>query len=226
MADGAGGMTMTMVLYIAIFAAALAALIVRSRLANHLLLGLAGAFGLIYALSTHGLFAAILPFLILIVAGVQAASVVAANRAALFTAEEESMRTGPLAGLGRAQARRLIDQGMWMDGRPGDILTREGEPAAQLVFLASGEADVEALGQRVGKIGAGQLIGEATVLGDALATATVTLSAPSRIWCAQGPVLEAYLAANPEARHALDRGFTLSLRDKLEAMNRAAAQSR
>ena len=216
-------MSLMVVLYIAIFAAALAALIARSRLANHLLLGLAGGFGLVYGWSQHGLFAAILPFLILIVAGVQAASVIAANRAARFTAEEEAMRTGPLVGLGRAQARRLLDQGMWMDGRSGDVLTREGEPAAQLVFLASGEADVAALGKRIGKIGAGQLIGEATVLGNALATATVTLSQPSRIWCAQGPTLEAYLAANPEARHALDRGFTLSLRDKLEAMNRAAA---
>ena len=224
MTEGADGMTMNIVLYIAIFAAALTALVARSRLANHLLLGVAGGLGLLYGLSQHGLFAAILPFLILIVAGVQAASVVAANRAATFTTEEEAMRTGPLAGLGRAQARRLIDQGMWMDGRTGDVLTREGERAGQLVFLASGEADVAALGQRVGKVGAGQLIGEATVLGDALATATVTLSAPSRIWCAQGPVLEAYLAANPDARHALDHGFTLSLRDKLEAMNRAAAQ--
>ena len=48
------------------------------------------------------------------------------------------MLEGPLAGLGRAQARRLIDQGMWIDGRSGDVLIREGEPAAQLYYLASG----------------------------------------------------------------------------------------
>ena len=219
-----GGMSVMMLLYVAIFAAALGALVARARLANHLLLGLAGGVGLVYGLSQHGLFAAILPFLILVVAGVQAASVIAANRAARFTAEEDVMLAGPFSGLGRAQARRLLDQGMWMDGRKGDVLTREGERAGQLIFLASGEADVEALGKSVGTIGAGQLIGEATVLGTALASATVRLSAPSRIWCAQGAVLEAYLAANPDARHALDRGFTLSLRDKLEAMNRAAAQ--
>ena len=218
-----GGMSVMVMVYIAIFAAALAALVSRSRLANHLLLGLAGGLGLVYGLSQHGLFAAILPFFILVVAGVQAASIIAANRAARFTAEEDVMLAGPLAALGRAQARRLLDQGIWMDGRAGDVLTREGEQAAQLIFLATGQADVEALGQSVGTIGAGQLIGEATVLGNALASATVRLSAPSRIWCAQGSTLEAYLAANPDARHALDHGFTLSLRDKLEAMNRAAA---
>ncbi len=216
-------MSVTLVLYIAIFAAALVALIARSRLANHLLLGLAGAFGLAYGLEVHGLFGIVLPALILVVASVQAGSVLVANKAARFSTEEEDMLTGPLSGLGRAQARRLLDQGFWMDGRPGDVLTREGEQAAQLVYLAKGTADVHALTRLVGQIGPGQLIGEATILGNAPATATVTLTAPSRFWCAQGHALNAYLAANPDARHALEHGFNVSLRHKLEAMNRAAA---
>ena len=164
-----------------------------------------------------------LPALILVVASVQAGSVLVANKAARFSREEQEMLSGPLGGLGRAQARRLLDQGFWMNGRPGDVLTREGEQAAQLVYLAEGAAEVHAHGHLVGKIGGRQLIGEATVLGDAPATATVTLTEPSRFWCAQGHALNAYLAANPDARHALEHGFTISLRDKLEAMNRAAA---
>ena len=216
-------MTMVVLLYVAIFAAALAALLARSRLTNHLLLGLAGAFGLAYGYHVHGMFGVILPALLLMVASVQAGSVLVANRAARFTREEDEMMSGPLSGLGRAQARRLLDQGFWMDGRPGDVLTREGEKAAQLVYLAKGAADVRAHGHLVGNIGPRQLIGEATVLGSAPATATVTLTAPSRFWCAQGHALNAYLAANPDARHALEHGFTISLRDKLEAMNRAAA---
>lgn len=216
-------MTVTLGLYIAIFATALGALLSRSRLTNHLLLGLTGPFGLLYGLQTHGLLGAILPFLILIVAGVQVASVLGANRAAKFDDDEKTMLSGPLAGLGRAQARRLIDQGMWMDGRQGDVLIREGEPAAQLYFLASGAADVHSRGNLVGRAVPGQLLGEATVLGESAAIATVTLTQPSRFWCAQGYVLNAYLAANPDARHALEHGFTVSLREKLEAMNRAAA---
>ena len=216
-------MTMVLLLYVAIFAAALAALLARSRLTNHLLLGLAGAFGVAYGFQLHGLFGVILPALLLMVASVQAGSVLVANKAARFNREEEEMMSGPLSGLGRAQARRLLDQGFWMDGRPGDVLTREGEQAAQLVYLSRGSADVHAHGHLVGRIGPQQLIGEATVLGGAAATATVTLTAPSRFWCAQGHALNAYLAANPDARHALEQGFTISLRDKLEAMNRAAA---
>lgn len=216
-------MTVGLGLYIGIFAAVLGALLARSRLANHILLGIAGMLGLTYAIGTHGMLGAVLPFLILIVAGVQAISVIGANRAARFTTEEEAMLEGPLKGLGRAQARRLIDQGVWIDGRPGDVLIREGAPAAQLFYLAAGGGDVHSHGNLVGNITPGQLIGEATVLGEAAAIATVTLTRPSRFWCAQGKSLNAYLAANPDARHALEHSFTVSLRQKLDAMNRAAA---
>lgn len=216
-------MTVDLGLFIGIFAAILGALLARARLANHLLLGIAGALGLAYALDTHGMLGSVLPFLILIVAGVQAVSVIGANRAARFTPEENGMLEGPLKGLGRAQARRLIDQGVWIEGRAGDVLIREGEPAAQLFYLASGAGDVHSRGNLVGSISPGQLIGEATVLGEAAAIATVTLTGPSRFWCAQGKSLNAYLAANPDARHALEHSFTVSLRQKLDAMNRAAA---
>ena len=216
-------MTMALGLYIAVFAAALGSLLSRSRLASHLLLGLAGLFGLLYGLqSPHGVLAAVLPFLMLIVAGVHAASVLGANRAAKFDDHEQAMLNGPLAGLGRSQARRLIDQGMWMEGRSGEVLIHEGEPAAQLYFLATGAADVHSRGHLVGRVVPGHLVGEATVLGDSAAIATVTLTQHARFWCAQGHALNAFLAANPDARHALEHGFTISLREKLEAMNRAA----
>ena len=68
-----------------------------------------------------------------------------------------------------------------------------------------------------------QLVGEATVLGESAAIATVSLTEASRFWCAQGKSLNAYLAANPDARHALEHSFNVSLREKLDAMNRAAA---
>ncbi len=216
-------MTTALAVYIGIFAAVLAALIARKRLTNHVALGIAGALGLFYGMTAHGMLAIILPFLILIVAGVQVSSVIGANKAARFTHEEQNMFDGPLAGLARAQARRLIDQGVWIDGRPGEVLIREGEPAAQLYYLASGSAEVHSRGALVGRIEPGQLVGEATVLGETAAIATVTLNEPSRFWCAQGNSLNAYLAANPDARHALEHSFNVSLREKLDAMNRAAA---
>ena len=215
-------MSMALGLYLAIFGATLLALISRVRMVSHILLGLAGAMGLIYGAWVHGFIAALLPFVILIVSGVQIASAIGANRSARFTPDEKIMLEETLAGLGRAQARRLMDQGIWMEARVGDVLIREGEPSAQLFYLASGGGDVHSHGKLVGHVVPGQLIGEATVLGEAAAIATVTLTQPSRIWCAQGRTLNAYLAANPDARHALEHSFTVSLREKLDAMNRAA----
>lgn len=216
-------MTVLLGLFVAMFAVVLAALMAQSRLVNHLLLGVAGVAGLMYGFVQHGWVAALLPMLIVGVAAVQAASAAAANRAAKFTPEEETMLAGPLSGLGRSSARRLLDEGVWLTGRPGDMLIREGECARQLVYLAKGKAEVRRRGFPIGRVGPGQLVGEAAVLGDAPATATVTLTAPSRFWCAQGQTLNAYLAANPDALHALEHGFAISLRQKLEAMNAAAA---
>lgn len=216
-------MTVSLGLYVGIFAAIIVALIARSRLVNHVMLGIAGLAGLLYGMTAHGMLGIILPGLILLVAGVQVASVLGANRAAEFTEEEQQMLQGVLAGLGRAQARRLIDQGLWIDGREGEVLIREGHPAAHLYYLASGGGDVHSRGNLVGQIVPGQLIGEATVLGEADAIATITLTQASRFWCAQGNSLNAYLSANPDARHALEHSFTVSLRQKLDAMNRAAA---
>lgn len=218
-------MDVTIGVYIAIFAAVLLSLIVRSRFASHVLLGIAGALGLLYGWWAHGALAIVFPALILIVAGVQVSSILNAERSAKFTDEERAMAEKALVGLSRAQARRLIDQGFWMDGRPGDVLIEEGQDVGQLYYLASGAAEVRANEHLVGQIGAGQLVGEATVLGETAAIATVTLIQPSRVWCAQGDALNDYLAANPEARHALEHSFTVSLRQKLDAMNRARVQS-
>ena len=219
-------MDLTVGVYIAIFAAVLLSLIVRSRFACHLLIGIAGALGLVYGWWAHGALAIVIPALVLIVAGVQVSSILNADRSASFSDEEEIMAEKALPRLGRAQARRLMDQGFWMDGRAGDVLIEEGQDVGQLYYLASGAAEVHANGHLVGHIGPGQLVGEATVLGETAAIATVTLTQPSRVWCAQGDALNDYLAANPEARHALEHSFTVSLRQKLDAMNRAQIQAR
>src|SRR4030095_15808263 len=104
-------MTAMLGLYTVIFAAALGALLARSRLAGHVMLGVAGVAGLIYGANQHGLLGSILPFLILIIAGVQAFSGLVANRSAKFNAVEQQMLAGPLARVGRAHARRRVAPG-------------------------------------------------------------------------------------------------------------------
>jgi Cyclic nucleotide-binding domain len=141
------------------------------------------------------------------------------NKKVRFTPEEEVMAASLLAGLPPARARHLLDQGFWLTGKAGDILTREDEPVSHLFYLASGEARVTSHGRQVGTCRAGDLIGEVTVLSGDQASATVVLAGPARFWCAPATVLRPYLDAHEEVRRAIEHGFADSLRAKLRASN-------
>ena len=104
------------------------------------------------------------------------------NKRVRFTAEEEPMVAHLLTGLSPSRARHFLDQGFWLSGHNGDVLTREEEPVGHLFYLASGEARVTSHGLQVGTCRAGDLIGEITVLSGERATATVTLTGPARFW--------------------------------------------
>jgi CRP-like cAMP-binding protein len=119
----------------------------------------------------------------------------------------------------------LLDQGFWLSGREGDTLTREEEAVTHLFYLSSGEARVMSHGKRVGTCHAGDLIGEVTVLSGDEASATVILEGPARFWCAPAKVLRPYLAAHDDVRHALEQGFTASLKAKLRASNERIAEA-
>ena len=146
------------------------------------------------------------------------------NKRVRFTTEEEPMVAHLLAGLSPSRARHFLDQGFWLSGHAGDVLTREEEPVGHLFYLASGEARVTSHGMQVGMCRAGDLIGEITVLSGERATATVTLTGPARFWCAPANVLRPYLEAHDDVSRALEHGFAASLRAKLRATNRTIVE--
>ena len=147
------------------------------------------------------------------------------HRAARVSGDEETMLNSLVAGLSVGRARHLIDQGMWLTGKQGDVLVTEGEPAGNLYYLAEGEARVTSMGRQVGVCRAGDLIGELTVLSGEAASATVVLAGPARFWCAPADALRPYLDAHSDVRRAIDRGFTAALKAKLRATNRTIAQA-
>ena len=217
-------MAAPLVPFLLLAGALLAALLVpRPRLVSALI---AAAGAIIAWLGWHAAGAMALPaaFLVVIVGLVQSLGGAFRDRRAELSDDEELFAQGPLAGLGRAEVRRFLDQGMWVSGRTGDVLTREGDPVGALTWLASGAAEVIAHGAEVGTVGPGQLVGEATILSIDPATATVRLTEDSHFWCAPAKALTAYLAAQPRTRAALERGFSISLKDKLKQMNRRRAR--
>lgn len=149
----------------------------------------------------------------------------AENSRVRFTAEEEGMLKGVFSALPRSRARHLLDQGFWLSGREGDILTREEETVSHLYYLASGEAKVLSHGRQVGSCRPGDLIGEVTVLSGDQASATVMLSSPARFWCAPASVLRPYIQAHDDVRRALEQGFAMSLKNKLRQSNERIAEA-
>jgi hypothetical protein len=147
------------------------------------------------------------------------------NRTVRFTAEEEPMVAALLVGLAPSRTRHLLDQGFWLSGHAGDVLTREEEPVGHLFYLASGEARVTSHGRQVGMCRAGDLIGEITVVSGERASATVTLTGPARFWCVPADVLRPYLDAHESVSRALEHGFAESLRNKLRATNQTIVES-
>ena len=140
-----------------------------------------------------------------------------------FTDEEEAMRTAFLGALPRSAARQFIDQGLWLRGDAGEVLTLEGAPVPNLYYLVSGEARVTSQGRPVGVCRAGDLIGEATILSGAPATATVTLNSAASFWCAPNATLRRFLDDHDGLKIAVERSFAAAVKDKLRAANQMIA---
>lgn len=132
-----------------------------------------------------------------------------------FTPIEDAMRRAFLNALPRAAARQFIDQGVWLRGVTDDVLTNEGEPVTNLYYLVSGEACATIKGREVSICCAGDLIGEATILSDDDATATVTLTEPSTFWCASTATLRKFLDDHEGLRGAMERSFSYPVKDGL-----------
>jgi hypothetical protein len=122
-----------------------------------------------------------------------------------LSAEEQAMAAGLLKGVGRGQARHFIDQGYWLNGRPGEVLLREGEPVTQFCYLSEGEARVQMAGRPIGFCRGGDVVGGLGFFSGEPAGATVVLATPARFWCAPAERLTPYLAAHAHLRRKLER---------------------
>jgi len=140
-----------------------------------------------------------------------------------FSAEETRLRAHQLAGIDAVMARRLIDEGHWLDAQRGDVLVVQAQAAPCLFFLATGAAEVICEGVVIGHCAAGDLVGEATVMDGGSATATVRLATNARLWFVPAERLRTFLSENPDVRAILQDRFAQALRTKLGDANARAA---
>lgn len=136
-----------------------------------------------------------------------------------LSAEEVAMVERCFPSIPRPAVRQLLDQGLWVAGKPGEPLLHEGAPATHLFYLSEGEVSVSSGGREIATSGPGHFFGEITVLSGGPATASVTLTTAARFWCATADSLHAFLALYPDYRAILEAAFAGDLRDKLRLAN-------
>ena len=142
-----------------------------------------------------------------------------------FTDNELVFMGDVLAGLPRERARRLLDTGLWMNAVPGTVLTTQGKPVDDLIYITSGQAAVNVNGKDVATVGRGAVIGEVTYRTGHPATATVTVSEDTVLLRFEVTALRAFVARNADVGAVLEQNLADHLRAKLTSMNagRAAA---
>jgi CRP-like cAMP-binding protein len=142
------------------------------------------------------------------------------SRGLSFTHEERAFLDAALPGLSRLTARRFLTAGRWETLPPGTILTREGAPVDRLTYIAEGTAQVVHRDTLVAMIPAGLYVGELGVLSREPATATVTVTAPTRAFQIDAGPLAQLVARHPDLRMSLDAGIGADARRKILGANR------
>ena len=116
-------------------------------------------------------------------------------------------------------ARTLLNAGIWTEGAPGTVLTTEGEPVAELVVLASGEAAVSIEDEVVAICRPPCFIGEMSCLEAAPASATVVLTGESRCFGIGAARLRRLLMRRPDLDNALRASFSRQIGNRLQVSN-------
>jgi CRP-like cAMP-binding protein len=142
-----------------------------------------------------------------------------------FTDNELVFMGDVLSGLPRERARRLLDAGLWMNAAPGTVMTRQGKPVDDLIYIASGLATVNVNGKDIATVGRGAVIGEVTYRTGQPATATVTVSEDTVLLRFEVNALRAFVARNADIGAALEQNLANHLRAKLTSMNANRAEA-
>jgi hypothetical protein len=140
---------------------------------------------------------------------------------AKFRPEEEAFVARRLSGLSRAEARRLLDMGLWVDAEAGTVLTTEGAPVQHVAYITSGAVDITVEDKSVGVCGPGNFVGEMSVLANTPASATAVVREPARYWLIPAEQLRMLKDKEPALADAFQSGIARDLRNKIISGNAA-----
>ena len=127
--------------------------------------------------------------------------------------------TGEIGRLGAVVERFAVGQ--------GEVLMREGEPAADVMFIERGRFSVT-LGHGTARathlriLTAGNFVGEVAMLRGGVRTASVIAEAPAQVVRLTGGAIDRLFRDDPAAAAVLQRAIAQHLAEKLTESNRAA----
>lgn len=147
------------------------------------------------------------------------------GRAHHLSDEERELLEGVLEVQDPEQQRRLLGLMRWRDAAPDEVLMQQGQSRPPLVYIASGQAAIEHDEKRVGTCGAGDFLGEMSLMTGESASATVRVMVPMRIAHFDRDSLGQFTADVPELKRAFDAALNRGLAAKVLRMNKAAAAS-
>lgn len=140
-----------------------------------------------------------------------------------FSDEERVFLNAHFATLPPHLARKFLRLGRWQTVSPGTVLTRQGQPVHELVYMASGQAQVTAHGSEVATLGPGALIGELTVMHGAEATADVELMEEARVFTLPRAALLRELDSDHDFSLAVSGALQIEAQRKIDLANRENA---
>lgn len=140
-----------------------------------------------------------------------------------FSEEEATFLSAHFSTLSPHLARKFLHLGRWQTVSSGTVLTRQGTPVRELVYVGHGTADVRAHGATVATIGPTALIGEMTIMHGGEATADVEITSEARIFTLPRAALIRELEADHDFALAMSNALQIEAQRKIEAANRDRA---
>jgi hypothetical protein len=122
----------------------------------------------------------------------------------------------------RSAIKRLLDLADLERYAPDKVLTTEGQPVTQLIYIADGIVKIERADRVVAICGPGDYVGELSFLSGKPATATATVVKPTRALVFDQARLTAATEADTQLRRTLDSALNKNLAGKLTRGNDSA----
>jgi CRP-like cAMP-binding protein len=122
-----------------------------------------------------------------------------------------------------AQQNRLRDLLTWRDVSGGKLLLEQDQPSPPLIYIAQGRARIEYDGKLIGVSGAGDFVGEMSLVSGKPAAASVIACDGMRVAEFDRDALGHFAREVPELGNAITSALNRGLAEKVARMNAAAA---